>query len=302
MIILLEGKEMIKSMTGFGRGVGVSEALTITLDLKSVNNKYLDIQVKMPGYLYPYEDTIKTAIKKIIGRGRIDVYVKDEKCATAKSAISVDRQLARKMYDVLDEMRSELAIVDPINLSHILLNNEILEFKPAKLDEEIIRSTLQTAVESAVEAAMVMKMREGELLFGDLSRILDELLEIILRIEQRAPLMVEEYRERLKARIQNLVTDLSDYDQDKIHSEVVFYAERSDINEEIVRFQSHLRQFRETMSTGGPSGKKLDFIAQELHREISTISAKSNDSQITEDVIEVKSRIDKLKEQVQNIE
>ncbi len=253
---------MIKSMTGFGRGSASSPELTITMDIKSVNNKYLDIQVKMPGYLFPYEEAIKKAIRKRIARGRIDVYVRDEKSSTAKSRVSVDHDLAEVMYRALESINQKLGLQKSIGLEHVLINNEILEFKPVELDEEMVKTVVLGAAENALDAAMVMKLREGEILYDDLNRIVQELGTYIQKIELRAPEIIENYRERLETRVQNLLNGLTDYDRDRLNSEVVFYAERSDINEEIVRFKSHLQQLSETMTSNGSVGKKLDFIVQ----------------------------------------
>ncbi|MDO5717942.1 MAG: YicC/YloC family endoribonuclease [Tissierellia bacterium] len=293
---------MIKSMTGYGRGVSSNEILRITADIKSVNNKYLDIQVKMPYYLMFLEDKIKKIIKNRVSRGRVEVYIKDEKLSEAKSDIIVDKLIADRMKNALDELKKDIGINEEIKLEHILLNNEILEFRPKELDQDLVETIIYEAVTAAADGLLDMRKIEGEELYDSLKENIKSISEGVKIIEQRSPLMIEEYREKLRLRTEELIDDYSKYDEDKLNSEVVFFAERSDIEEEIVRIKSHIVQFTNNLNTEIAVGRKLDFITQEMNREINTISAKSNDLVIKDEVINIKSMIDKLKEQVQNIE
>lgn len=293
---------MIKSMTGYGRGTASNEIVGINADIKSVNNKYLDIQVKMPVYLMFLDEKIKNIIKKKISRGRVDVYIKDEKTSESKSDVVVDKEIAKLMKDNLEMLMDHLGLDHKLKLEHILLNNEIIEFKPKELNLELVEEVVCDAVSQAVDALYKMRLREGEALNIDLSENISSIEEKVNRIEQRAPFVIEEYREKLTEKVHSLIDDLGEYEHEKLNSEVVFFAERSDINEELVRLKSHISQFRENLKSDFAVGRKLDFITQELNREINTISAKSSDVCITEDVIDVKVGIDKLKEQIQNIE
>lgn len=293
---------MIKSMTGYGRGSDSNEIIGINADIKSVNNKYLDIQVKMPVYLMFLDEKIKNIIKKRISRGRVDVYIKDEKTSESKSDVVVDKDIAKLMKDNLEMLMDHLGLDHKLKLEHILLNNEIIEFKPKELDMDLVEEVVCNAVSQAVEALYNMRLREGEALNIDLTENISYIEKKVEKIEQRAPYVIEEYREKLTEKVHNLVEDLGEYEIEKLNSEVVFFAERSDINEELVRLKSHIVQFRENLESDSAVGRKLDFITQELNREINTISAKSSDVCITEDVIDVKVGIDKLKEQIQNIE
>lgn len=293
---------MIKSMTGYGRGSASNEIIGINADIKSVNNKYLDIQVKMPVYLMFLDKKIKNIIKNKISRGRVDVYIKDEKTSESKSDVVVDKDIAKLMKDNLEMLMDHLGLEHKLKLEHILLNNEIIEFKPKELDLDLVEEVVCNAVSQAVDALYNMRLREGEALYIDLAENISYIEEKVNNIEKRAPFVIEEYREKLSEKVHTLVEDLGEYEFEKLNSEVVFFAERSDINEELVRLKSHIAQFRENLETSSAIGRKLDFITQELNREINTISAKSSDVCITEDVIDVKVGIDKLKEQIQNIE
>ncbi len=293
---------MIKSMTGYGRGSASNEIIGINADIKSVNNKYLDIQVKMPVYLMFLDEKIKNIIKNKISRGRVDVYIKDEKTSESKSDVVVDKDIAKLMKDNLEMLMDHLGLEHKLKLEHILLNNEIIEFKPKELDLDLVEEVVCNAVSQAVDALYNMRLREGEALYIDLAENISYIEEKVNNIEKRAPFVIEEYREKLSEKVHTLVEDLGEYEFEKLNSEVVFFAERSDINEELVRLKSHIAQFRENLETSSAIGRKLDFITQELNREINTISAKSSDVCITEDVIDVKVGIDKLKEQIQNIE
>ncbi|WP_425540232.1 YicC/YloC family endoribonuclease [Microaceticoccus formicicus] len=293
---------MIKSMTGYGRGSASNEIIGINADIKSVNNKYLDIQVKMPVYLMFLDEKIKNIIKRKISRGRVDVYIKDENTSESKSDVVVDKDIAKLMKDNLEMLMDHLGLDHKLKLEHILLNNEIIEFKPKELDLDLVEEVVCNAVSQAVDALYNMRLREGEALYIDLAENISYIEEKVKNIEKRAPFVIDEYREKLTEKVHALVDDHGEYEFEKLNSEVVFFAERSDINEELVRLKSHIAQFRENLETSSAIGRKLDFITQELNREINTISAKSSDVCITDDVIDVKVGIDKLKEQIQNIE
>lgn len=232
----------------------------------------------------------------------MDVYIKDEKTSESKSDVVVDKDIAKLMKDNLEMLMDHLGLEHKLKLEHILLNNEIIEFKPKELDLDLVEEVVCNAVSQAVDALYNMRLREGEALYIDLAENISYIEEKVNNIEKRAPFVIEEYREKLSEKVHTLVEVLGEYEFEKLNSEVVFFAERSDINEELVRLKSHIAQFRENLETSSAIGRKLDFITQELNREINTISAKSSDVCITEDVIDVKVGIDKLKEQIQNIE
>lgn len=293
---------MIKSMTGYGRGNFSNEVISINADIKTVNNKYLDIQVRMPVYLMFLEETIKSIIKASISRGRVDVFIKDEKTSESKSDVVIDEETALTTKEKVQQLMDILELDHELRLEHLLLNNEIIEFKPKELDSDLVKEAVSEAVNQAIDSLIEMRLREGEALYSDLYSNISKIEEKVSKIESRAPYVVEEYREKLKEKTESLLSSIGEYEIEKLNSEVVFYAERSDINEEIVRLKSHIDQFKQNLSSDGAVGRKLDFITQELNREINTISAKSSDVEITEDVIDVKVGIDKLKEQIQNIE
>lgn len=292
---------MIKSMTGFGRSISENDDMLLEVEIKTVNNRYTDWQIRMPSYLNFAEDKIKKTIQEKISRGRIEVFIKVTPKSQLKSEIIVDKNLAVKMYEALNEI-SNLCHIDKVTLPDILKNEEIIIYKKKDMDEKKTISFLEESVSRATEKVCDMRTIEGENLKEDLLKNLNDLSENVLKFEKITPLIVEENYRRLESNMQKVLKNKIPIDQDRLANELAIFADRLDVNEEITRLKSHIDQFRTTMDLEIPVGKKLDFIIQEMNREVNTTSSKANDTELINLAIESKSLIEKLREQIQNVE
>lgn len=293
---------MIKSMTGFGRYESESDDMSLSIEIKTVNHKYIDYQIRMPNYLNFLEDKIKKTIKNYLSRGRVEVYIKVDRKFNSASKVELDLPLAKSINKSLNDLIKELNINDEVQLNNLLKYDDILTLKYDDIDEEEVSNLVIQTLDKALLNLLDMRIAEGDRLREDMNTNLKEIKLYLEKIETRSPKLVEEYRNRLNESIDNLIDNSDTYDKDRLNLEVVIYAEKSDINEEIVRLKSHIKSFEDTLLIETPVGRKLDFIVQEMNREINTISSKSNDSCLTKYVIEVKSLIEKIREQIQNIE
>lgn len=295
-------KSMLKSMTGFGRGENEDGIHNFNVEIKTVNHRYNDIVVRMPKHLSYLEENIKSLIKEKISRGRVEVYICLEYINESNLDIVVDMPLARAYKSELDRMMSELNIVDEVKLSHMLVLPEIIKKERKKMEEDIIWKCLEPSLEIALNNVMDMRIKEGLMLKEDMKSKILKIENNLIEIENRAPLVVIEYKEKLKLRIKELLDEELNIDDDRLNYEIAFFADRSDINEEIVRLRSHNDQFLDSLNESEPVGRKLDFILQEMNREINTIGSKSEDLIISNCVVNIKSEIEKIREQVQNVE
>ncbi len=293
---------MIKSMTGFGRGEALDKYQTFNVEVKTVNHRYNDIFIKMPRHLSYLEENLKQLIKKYISRGRVEIFVKLEYNDDISPLVMVDIPFARSYKEALERLNSDLDLNERISMDHILRNSEVLRVEKEEVDEDLTLNTLEEALEKALEGVLDMREKEGLSLLEDIRSQLGELEEILDEIEKHSYTVVEEYREKLESRIKDLLGESVEVDQDKLTNELVFYADKADINEELVRFRSHIGQFIKIMESEDAVGRKLDFLIQEMNREINTVGSKSNNINISSNVVRVKAIIEKMREQVQNIE
>ena len=293
---------MAYSMTGFGRSNGENDDFEITIEMKSVNHKYLDIQVKSPYYFNYMEEDIKKTIRKYLGRGRVDVFIKSNRKLGNTSNITVDYELAKMLNNSLESLKTELGINESIKLNQILKYDGVIELKHDELDEDNTKSFLLGIVKDACTELKDMRKVEGDNLIEVILTQTKEMVAISKKIEKRSPELTKKYREDLYEKIKDIINDFDSLDEDRINLEIALFSEKADITEEIVRFQSHIEQFEDTLKQSVPIGRKLDFIVQEMNREANTISSKSNDTELTEYAIELKSIIEKIREQIQNIE
>jgi uncharacterized protein (TIGR00255 family) len=293
---------MIKSMTGFGRGESTDGVHNFNLEIKTVNHRYNDIIVKMPKHLSYLEEKIKKIIKNRINRGRVEVYINLEYISESEIDVKVDIPLAKAYKAGLDTIIEELNINENIRLSHLLSISEIIKTERKELDEDITWNCLNNALDTALDSVIKMRTDEGIALKADMEVQLMKIENMINKIEKRSPLVVLEYREKLKERIKELLDVDCNVDEERINYEVVFFADKSDINEEVVRLKSHIKQFLQTLEAKEPVGRKLDFLIQEMNREINTIGSKANDLIISNNVVDIKSELEKIREQVQNVE
>lgn len=293
---------MIKSMTGFGRGQFSDDLYSFKVEIKAVNHRYNDLSIKMPKHMNYLEEKIKKIIKKKINRGKVDVYINLEYVEESPIDIKVDINLAKSYKEALEMLSNELELDSDIRINNILSMSDIIKTEKKELDEDKIWLCLKDALEMAVKDIMVMKISEGEELKKDMVSHLDKIEELLIKIEERSPLVTIEYKEKLKERVANLLDKDGEVDEDRINSEIVYFADKSNINEEIIRLKSHLKQFLSILKENDPVGRKLDFLIQEMNREINTIGSKASDMVISQNVVEVKSEIEQIREQVQNVE
>ncbi|MCF6462708.1 YicC/YloC family endoribonuclease [Clostridium sp. Cult1] len=293
---------MIKSMTGFGRGESTDGIHNFNIEIKTVNHRYNDMVLKIPKHLSYLEEKIKRRIKNRISRGRVEVYINLEYISESAMEVKVDIPLAKAYKSGLELILEELNLKDEIKLSHIMSLSEIIKTERKELDEDITWDCLKTALDKALEKVIDMREKEGVILKRDMEYQVEKIKKMVKEIEKRSPLVVEEYKEKLKERIRELLDDEYNLDEERLNNEIAFFADKSDINEEIVRLNSHINQFLQTLESGESIGRKLDFIIQEMNREINTIGSKASDLVIGNYVIDVKSELEKMREQAQNVE
>lgn len=289
-------------MTGYGKGEYENELYRFTVEIKSVNHRYNDILVKMPRHISYLEDTIKKAIKEKLSRGKVDVYINLEYINESAVDVKVDIPLAKSFKIALEELRSELNIDDSIRMNNILSMNEVIKTERKDLDENLVADCLLNALALAITNISQMRKKEGLELKKDMLIKLNNIENFLQRIEERSPAVVEEHREKLRDRITELLENTVAIDEDRLSNEVAFFADKSSIDEEIVRLKSHIKQFKSILDEGDSVGRKLDFLIQEFNREINTIGSKANDIEISNNVVELKAELEKIREQVQNIE
>ncbi len=291
----------IFSMTGYGKGVAEQDGRKATVELKSVNHRFLDLGLKLPKSLMFAEDGLRKAIQKSISRGHIDLFISfDDDSEKQQNAFKVDYDLAAKYVLAARELQGRCLIQNNFYVSEVMRMPDVITRETEEEeDEDFIARLVMQACAHAIDSLNVMRRREGESLAKDLLAKLDNIEATIPKIEQLAPKTLEEYRDKLSARIKEYLQEVP-LDEDKLLNEVAFFSDRICIDEEITRL--HISHFKEILKDGGAVGKKLDFIVQEMNRETNTIGSKCNNAQITECVIFLKSEIEKMREQVQNLE
>jgi len=292
---------MIKSMTGYGRVEGLCDGRNVIVEAKSVNHRFLEIALRIPASLYPLEMEYKKKIAERFKRGRIDVSIRLEGEGSDASKVNLNMDIARGYFDVLNRLKTEFNIQEPINLKNLINFRDI--FTPpaeTQLDADLLNA-VGKMLHEALTILVNMRQDEGIVLFSDMQMRLQAIGEIMGDIRLRAPQVVLEYQKRLSERINDLTAGL-ELDAVRLAQEVAIMADRCDITEEIVRMQSHIGQFEALLQSDEAEGRKIDFLLQEMNREINTIGSKGNDLEIARQVIEVKSELGKLREQAQNIE
>lgn len=291
----------MKSMTGFGSSSLELEDCSIDIEIKSVNNRYLDFNFSMPSYLNFMLEDMKSLIKNNLKRGRVEVYIKIKKYQLSVDSVDINYELAQKIKEKLDSLNQKLDMRSDISVRDLVKYDDVMTFTYKDLDNEFLHDNILKVLDEAVNKIYSMRSIEGDNLREDLSTNLSKIEEQISKISSLTENSVKEYRENLFNKISELL-DEEKIDKDRMYLEVALMADKADINEELKRFDSHIVQFKSAMDMKDCIGRKLDFIIQEMNREINTISSKSNDESISVCVIEVKSLIEKLREQVQNIE
>ena len=291
---------MVISMTGFGRGKTESGAFSVNVEIKTVNHRFSEMNIRMPRQLLKIEDKLKKILSQHIRRGRVEVYVSVDGEGIVSRKIQADWKLIEEYFVFINEAKSKYGIEGDITLQDLLNRTELLHIEESEAGNEEIEKLVLTATEEAVLLLKQMRIAEGDELKKDLLAITAQIETNVTDLQKFAPLVVQAFKERLTKRMQEFVN--GQLDETRILTEVAVFADKADINEEITRLRSHIQQFLQTLNEYEPIGRKLDFLVQEMNREANTIGSKANDSNIAKKVVEIKSLLEKLKEQVQNIE
>lgn len=292
---------MIKSMTGFGRCEVSENDRKFTVEMKSVNHRYLDVNIKMPKKLNFFESAIRALLKDYIQRGKVDIFITYEDMTENNVSIKYNKDIAAEYLKYLKEMAEEFALDNDIRVSTLSRYPEVLTMEEQTIDEEGIWKTLEKAIKGAAEGFVETRIKEGENLRTDLISKLDGMLSHVDFIQERSPQIIAEYKQKLEDKVKDLLADVK-VDENRLLMEVTIFADKVCVDEEIVRLKSHIETTKATLQAGGSMGRKLDFIAQEMNREANTILSKANDLEISNRAIELKTEIEKVREQIQNIE
>ena len=294
---------MVKSMTGYGRARETRNGRDITVEVRSVNNRYLDCSVKMPRAYIFAEDAVKSAVQRSVSRGKVDVFITVESLGAEESVVSVNEPLARAYIAALERLRElgDGAVKGKYAATDLARLPDVITVTKAEEDLEALSADLVAVAEDALRAHTAMRLTEGKRLAADILGRLDTIEAITARVEARSPQTVAEYREKLLSRMQEVLQSAS-VDEARILTEAAIFADKVAVDEETVRLRSHIEQLRGMLSKGGAVGRKLDFLIQEFNREANTIGSKCSDLEIARHVVDIKAEIEKIREQVQNIE
>ena len=289
------------SMTGYGRGTASLDGRELTIELKSVNNRFLDIGMKLPRQLSFLEDGLRKLLNDALSRGHVDVFVNYRNLRSDAKTVRVDEALLQAYLTSARESAKALDLEDDLTLSKALTLPDVTTILPADEDQQALAELGRAAMTMAIDGLKAMRFKEGERLKQDLSARMDTMTGYAAAIERRAPAVAEEYRTKLTARVEELLGE-TEVDRARLATEVAIFADRAAIDEEIVRLNTHLVHFRELLEADEPVGRKMDFLVQEMNRECNTIGSKANDAELTSIVLLSKAEIEKLREQIQNIE
>lgn len=289
------------SMTGYGSAKGSVEGQEITVELKSVNNRYLDCSVRLPRNFLFAEDTVKQAVSAGVSRGKVDVFVSAQASQDSGTVVSVNEELARGYRDAVARIAETLGLESGLNAFSLARFPDVLTVERRELNKDKAAAALSEITVKAVEEFNAMREREGERLRRDMLGKLETIEGLVSVVEERSPQTVKEYRERLEARLRDILADRS-LDEQRVITEAAIFADRTAVDEETVRLRSHIAQFRTMLEEGSPIGRKMDFLVQEFNRESNTIGSKCSDASLAKVVVDLKSEIEKIREQLQNVE
>ena len=292
---------MIRSMTGYGRAVQTIDGREITVELRSVNNRYLDCTVKLPRMFSFAEDGVKNRVKAAVSRGKVDVYIGVNAVQTADVQVAVNRPVLESYLAALRQIETEYGVRDDVTVMSLARLPDVFSVEKTQEDEQKLTQDILSVAEEAISRYNAMRETEGAALEADLRGRAATILERVALVEQRSPATVAEYRERLRQKMQEVLQNTA-IDEGRILQEAAIYADRIAVDEETVRLRSHLAQLGDMLTKGGAIGRKLDFLLQELNRETNTIGSKCNDLELSNIVVEMKAELEKIREQTQNIE
>jgi len=292
---------MVKSMTGFGRAEARLKNGKVTAEIKTINHKFFDVTLKLPTGITAFEDRIKEILLKRMQRGKVNLSLVYEGKTLKNERISIDARTAKSYYNELVKLRKSLALPDAVTIKDIISLPGVLNYEVSEGSLTAIWPTVKVAIEKAIRSLVIDREKEGRSIYLDLTSRTKSISKMLAVIKKRAHLNIEEYRKRFADRIKDLSGGHT-IDLGRLEMEVAIFAKNCDISEEITRLQNHLVNFDKTIAGSGEVGKKIDFIAQELHREINTIGSKASDFKISKNVIEIKGEIEKIREQAKNLE
>ncbi|MBR3130930.1 MAG: YicC family protein [Clostridia bacterium] len=291
----------MNSMTGYGKGTAARDGRELTVELKSVNHRFLDVSMRLPRILSCIEDPLRAAIAKRLARGHVDVFVNYRNTRSDAKTVRVDAALLKAYVYAADEANETLHLPNDLTLSNVLRLPDVTEIVPADEDTDALIALAKEATNQALDAMLVMRKAEGERLKAALTAGVDQMDTYREQILARAPFVAEDYRKKLNERIESVLSD-AEIDRARLATEVALFADRCCIDEELVRLKSHITQFRAYLEASEPVGRNMDFIVQEMNRECNTIGSKANDAELTKAVLGCKAEIEKLREQIQNVE
>lgn len=292
---------MVRSMTGYGRGEANNETLAVTVELKSVNHRFFEASIRAPRQFAFLEDKLKSYIQSRVARGKIDVLVSCDFSAADTDKVEVNESFAKSYVDALRSLVDKFGVIDDISASTVARNPDVFSVTKQRTDEDTVWALVSTAAAAAVDNFIAEREAEGQRLAEDVISRTEKILDWVSAVEERSPKTVAEYRDRIEKKMRELLGDTS-IDEQRIITETAIFADRIAVNEETVRLRSHIAHFSEMCEAGGVIGKKLDFIVQEMNRETNTIGSKCQDIEISHIVVDIKSEIEKIREQIQNIE
>ncbi len=292
---------MVHSMTGYGKGEADKDGLSATVEIRSVNHRYADISVKLPRSFLAFENLIRKQVGQALNRGKIDVFVNYELTAEVQAVPVLNRDLAGAYHQLLTGLQQEFDLKVPVTVEYLASQKDVVQVREAEIDEDVLRECLVEAVSAALAQHIGMRQVEGEETRKDMAERLDAAELLLEQIEKRAPMVPLEWQEKLTERLARLQQGI-EWDPQRVAQEIALFSDRCDISEEIARFKSHLIQFRELFDDQEPVGRRMDFLLQELNREVNTIGSKANDAELTRHVVALKSEFEKVREQVQNVE
>ena len=292
---------MLCSMTGYGRAQQIRNGRDITMELRSVNNRYLDLSIKLPRLYTFAEEAIRTRLQGRLNRGKVDVYVTIRDAGAEQSQISLNRSVLEGYLTAMREMVRDYGVQDDISAAALSRFSDVFTVEKAEEDEQQVKTDLLAVLDQALDAFVAMRQREGAALEKDLTAKCGTVLDLVDQVAQRSPATVAEYRTKLYDKMQEVLQSAT-IDESRILTEAAIYADKVAVDEEITRLKSHVDQMRSMLSAGGSVGRKLDFLMQEMNREANTIGSKGNDVAIARIVVDLKAELEKMREQIQNLE
>ena len=293
---------MIYSMTGYGKYEIEENARKITVEISAVNHRYLDLNIRMPRMLMHLEDRVRSIIKEEVARGKLEVSIMCHSSAKEDLEVNVNEALGQAYLEGVRSLGTKFSLEDDLKLSHLMEVSDLVTIQKQTGNLEAVGETIEKTLREALKAFLEMRGKEGQTLKEDILSKNTGLRKLLQEVNNRSPFVVDNYRERLKNRLDQLLGDGMNIDESRLAMEVAILADKSAIDEEITRLGSHFNQLEEILQEGGPVGRKLDFLMQEMNREANTIGSKANDYEITKVVVSLKTEIEKIREQVQNLE